>query len=117
MPNSSHDRNGFALVEVIVALTLLTVAVLSLATLGGRLMTVSVAATRRTVATARLTSVTDSLRGTPCRTVSSGSDSTFGVRLTWRVSGGTSTRSMIVTATYSDRTSHTVTTESLIPCD
>ena len=117
MSRSPRSQSGFALVEVIVALSILTVAVFSLATVGGRLMTVGAAATRRTVATARLTSVADSLRAAPCQTVSSGSDSTLGVRVTWRITVGTRTRSMIVTAIYADRTSHTITTESLIPCD
>jgi len=108
---------GFALIEVIVALALLTVAVFSLANTGGRLVGVGVAATLRTRATARLASVSDSLRSVPCLSVASGTDSTVGVRVTWRVSVGNATRAVVVTAAFTDRSTHTLVSESLIPCD
>ncbi len=113
----SRDRRAFALVEVIVAIALLTIAVLSLAATGGRLIGVGVAATRRTLATTRLASVADSLRSVPCRTVVSGTDSTLGVLVTWRVTTGAASRSVLVSAAFADHTAHTLVAESLIPCD
>ncbi|MFN8579492.1 MAG: prepilin-type N-terminal cleavage/methylation domain-containing protein [Gemmatimonadaceae bacterium] len=112
-----RPRSGFALIEVIVALALLTVAVLSLASAGGRLVGVGVAATLRMQATARLASVSDSLRSVPCHAVASGTDSTLGVRLTWRVAAGNASRSVVINAAFTDRTTHTLASESLIPCD
>ncbi|MEP7344568.1 MAG: prepilin-type N-terminal cleavage/methylation domain-containing protein [Gemmatimonadaceae bacterium] len=113
----SRDRRAFALVEVIVALALLTVAVFALAATGGRLIGVGVAATRRTLATARMQSVADSLRSVPCRSLGSGTDSTLGVRVTWSVTAGAASRSVLVSAAFADRTVHTLLAETLIPCD
>jgi Tfp pilus assembly protein PilV len=116
-PRLHRDRRAFALVEVIVALALLSVAVFSLAATGGRLVAVGVSATRRTLATTRLASVTDSLRSVPCRSLGSGTDSTLGVRVNWSVNSGAVSRSVLVSAAFSDRTAHTLRAESLIPCD
>ena len=120
MPNRTRlrrDRRAFALVEVIVALSLLSIAVFSLAATGVRLIAVGVSATRRTLATTQLASVVDSLRSVPCRALVSGTDSTLGVRVTWSVSSGATSRTVIVSAGFRDRTAHTLRAESMIPCD
>ena len=117
IPRPSRDRRAFALVEVIVALALLTVAVFSLAATGQRLIEVGVAANRRTLATTRMISVADSLRSVSCRSLSSGTDSTLGVRITWRVTAGSASRSVLMSAVFADRTMHTLLAESLIPCE
>ncbi|MBV6520736.1 MAG: hypothetical protein MNPFHGCM_00854 [Gemmatimonadaceae bacterium] len=80
-------------------------------------MALGVATARRTQATARLASIADSLRSVSCLTLTSGTDSTAGVRVDWRIARGNVSRSMILSATFADRTSHTLVTESLVPCD
>lgn len=76
-----------------------------------------VAAARRTLATTRLASVTDSLRSVPCRSLASGADSTLGVHVRWIVTPGAASQSVLASAVFTDHRIHLHTAESLLPCD
>ncbi|MFN8570939.1 MAG: hypothetical protein U0132_02710 [Gemmatimonadaceae bacterium] len=110
-------RAGFALAELIVALTVLVIAVLSLAAVGGRLLALGQAAMTRYVAASATASLMDSLRAVPCHGIAPGSSNSPGTQTTWSVAAGTSSRTVRVTTTFTDRTVHTFQVEGAIPCE
>ncbi|MFN8581762.1 MAG: prepilin-type N-terminal cleavage/methylation domain-containing protein [Gemmatimonadaceae bacterium] len=118
MPSDSRNtRRGVTLVEVIVALVILLSGVLSLAATGVRLQALGASARQRMVATARATSVLDSLRSVSCRSVVSGADSALGVRVSWVVQSWPASRHVSVRADFSDHTSHTIVVDGAFPCE
>lgn len=113
----AHAHPGFALTEVIVAISLLIVAVLALAATGTRLMSFGDAAARRMAAVARVRAVTDSLLAAACPGLVSGADSSGGVLVTWRVTPGAASRTVLVSAAFVDHATHQLQLEGAVPCD
>lgn len=112
-----RPRRGLTVVEVLTAILLLTIAVLGLAATSGHLVALETATGIRTLATARLMAVTDSLRAAGCARLVSGADSSSAVRVIWTVTAGTRTRSVHTRATFNDRRSHTIATEGMVACE
>lgn len=116
-PKARARRCGFSLAELIVAITVLVIAVLSLAAVSARLLALGHSAMGRNVAATVTASLMDSLRAVPCHHIASGSSAGPGTRTTWTVSVGTSSRTVRVTTTFTDRTVHTMQAEGSIPCE
>ena len=96
------DRRGFTIVEVLIAVIVLSVALLGL--LGTTAMTIRVLGeSDRTVTAAYYaTQQLERLEALGCDAVSGGSDTQQGVSLTWTVGGATTdrTRNVLLIASY-----------------
>ena len=115
---SSHAPPGFTLVEVVVALVLLAIAALGVAST--TTFVARLAATGRALALASnaTASVVDSLRGAPCTTLGAGSASTPAGTVRWTTTPFGTTRHVRATLTpLSVRVRAPLVEEVIVPCD
>ncbi|GAC1691018.1 MAG: hypothetical protein NVS9B3_09590 [Gemmatimonadaceae bacterium] len=91
---------GFTLVEALVAIIVLAIGVLGLAASAGTVLRLTGGAATQTLAASIASSRLDSLRGMPCPSVVSGSDTSQGVAATWTGSGGGKSRYVAWTVSY-----------------
>lgn len=111
-------RRGFTLVEVVVAVVLLAIASLGVAST--TMFVARLAATARALAlAARATAdIVDSLRGTPCASLGAGSAGTPAGNVQWTASAAGSTRHVRAVLTpLSTRVRAPLVEEVIVPCD
>ncbi|HEX4936157.1 MAG TPA: prepilin-type N-terminal cleavage/methylation domain-containing protein [Gemmatimonadaceae bacterium] len=113
-----HGPRGFSLAEVVVAIVLLAIAALGVAstsTVVARLAATSRAVALATRETAR---VVDSLRAIPCRALGAGSATTAAGVVHWSVAAPIGTRRVhAVLAPASPRVPRAVVEAAIVPCD
>jgi type IV pilus modification protein PilV len=113
----SSRRLGFTLVEVIVAMTLLSVGILALAGLSATVMRNLNGAAQQTIAATLGQSRLEQLRSFNCATLSNGSATRRGMSEIWKVSAGTRSVTAFVTVSYFDgRGKRQHTYRTIIPC-
>lgn len=117
-PHSPRPRLGFSLAEVLVAIVLLAIAALgvaSSATFVARLAATTRALALATRETAR---VVDSLRALPCGSLTAGSTATSAGTVRWSVAAPIATRRIQATLTpASARVTQVVAEEVIVPCE
>ena len=96
-------RGGFTLIEVIVAIVVLSIGVLGLAGTASYVMTQMMGAREQTVAANMATAVMDSLSASPCSSLVGGTKTRRGVTVTWVVAESLRTRWVHETVTYKPR--------------
>ena len=116
-PTASSARQGMTLVELIVAMTIIGVALLALAgsaTLVTRLMG---GGTRQALAASVVQTRLEKLRSVNCASVTSGADTVRGVIATWTSTTITRGRSITLTVRYPmQRGNRTQTYRTILPC-
>lgn len=116
--SSSLDRDGFTLVEVVVALVLLATAALNVAATSTYLARLAASARAVALATRVTAQVVDSLRAVPCASLAAGSASTAAGMVRWTVATTPGTRDICAMLTpNSPRVRQPVVEEALLPCD
>lgn len=113
-------RGGMTLIEVVVAVTLLAIGLLSVAGLGITALKTTRGGTHQTVAAAVAQSRFDSLSSLPCRTLAvsgptTGTATIRGVVERWRVVDGFNVKRLTDSLTVPGRTDPLVY-QSVIPC-
>jgi len=111
-------ERGFSLVEVVVAILILTVGVLGLAASAGTITRLTAEGGRTGGAAAVAETRFEVLRGTPCASLASGSATSGKFTETWRVTSVTTLlKTVTVTVSYpSGRTTRTASYTSQISC-
>jgi type IV pilus assembly protein PilV len=99
MPNA-RSRDGFTIVELLVALMIFAVGMLGLAATAGSVTKMMGGAKRRVIAANVAQSRLERLRSSPCSTLASGVDTTRGVISAWTVSTVTRGKSVTETVTF-----------------
>ena len=122
----SSPKAGFTIVEVLIAITMLSLGILALASTSGSVTRMMNFARQKTNATAIAQSVLDSLRyraaatSPKCTALATGSHATpvkTGFTTSWTVATSGDTRNITVTVTYSDgRANKTETVTSTLFC-
>ena len=104
-PNASRmqARDGFTLVELLVALMIFAVGMLGLAATAGSVTRMMGGAKRQVLAATVAQSRLERLRSSPCASITGGSDTTRGIVNKWTVSAVT--RGVNITDTVSFKTS------------
>lgn len=111
-------RPGFTLVEVVVALALLAIAALGVASTATFVARLAATARALALATRASANIVDSLRSVPCATLGTGSASTAAGTVHWSTSGAGSTRHVRAVLTpLSARVHAPVVEEVIVPCD
>jgi prepilin-type N-terminal cleavage/methylation domain-containing protein len=111
-------RRGFSLVEVVVAVVLLSVAALGVASSATFVARLAATARALALATRSTAQVVDSLRAVPCATLGAGAASTAAGTVRWSVAAPLGVRQLraVLTPT-SPRVARPVVEEALVPCD
>ena len=94
-PSGAVARDGFTIVELLVAMMMFAVGMLALASTAASVTKMMGGAKRMTIATQVAQSRIERLRSSPCATLASGADTVRGVISSWTVVRGT--RSVAVT--------------------
>ena len=102
---AAGNRRGFTIVELIVAIMILTVGLLSLASTAGSMTRIMASSSVQTVAAQVVQSRIDSLSSLDCRTLAtagpvSGSTTVRGVTEKWTVSDGANVKWVTDSVTY-----------------
>ena len=119
-PNASgmQARDGFTIVELLVALMIFAVGMLGLAATAGSVTRMMGGARRQVIAATVAQTRLERLRSSPCNSITSGTETTRGVTSTWTVSPVT--RGVNITERVSFQTSkagvRTRTYMTTIPC-
>jgi len=111
-PIRRAPRRGFTLVEVIVAIVVLSIGVLGLAGTASYVMTQMTGAREQTLAANRATAVMDSLSASPCSSLVGGTTTRRGVTVTWTVAESLRTRWVHQTVQYKPKRGPTKTAKS-----
>ena len=115
--SSKRARAGFTLVELIIAIVILVVGVLGLASTAAVVMRQITGSSMQTRAAMMAQSRLETLRSQPCANMVAGTATTGGVTETWRfvVNGRTATITDVITWAE-NRVNRTVTFTSERPC-
>ena len=112
-----NPRRGFTLVELLVAIVLLSVGALALASLSAVVMRNINGAAQQTIAATIAQARLEQLRGLPCTQLESGSADTRGMDESWKVIPETRTVTVVLTVNYDDgRRNRLNIHETIIPC-
>ena len=112
-----RSREGFTLVEVIVAMLIFTVGLLAMASTAGVVVKQMGDSSRMTVASAVARSRIEQLRLAPCATGMSGSATTRGVSEAWRLTPMTRSSRIDVTVSFMTKNgTRTQSYRSMVPC-
>jgi prepilin-type N-terminal cleavage/methylation domain-containing protein len=113
-----HARSGLTLPEVLIAVLLFAVGILGMASTATFIIAQAGDAGALTQATYFTATRLDSLRATPCASLTSGSASFATGALRWSVTPAPRSRSVQATLTLARRgTTRTTTIDLLLPCD
>lgn len=94
-------RGGFTLVELMVAMLVLTVGILGLASTAGVVTRMMSGGVRQTIASSVVQTRFELLRNQPCASLFSGSDTTRGIREKWTVlAAGRNFRQVVDTVVF-----------------
>jgi prepilin-type N-terminal cleavage/methylation domain-containing protein len=115
---SRRARRAFSLTEVVVAITLLAIGALGVASTTAFTARLTSTAVASDLATRAVADLVDSLRSTPCASLSGGSRaSAIGV-VTWRITRWPSVARLdVVLAPSSPRVTSSRTAETLVACE
>jgi prepilin-type N-terminal cleavage/methylation domain-containing protein len=114
----SHTRAAFTLPEVLLSVLLFSIGILGVASTATLIITQAGDAAALTDAAYFTSTRLDSLRATPCASLTSGSASLAAGALTWAVTPAPRSRSVQATLTLARRgTTRTTTIDLLLPCD
>ncbi len=96
-----HHRTGFTLVELIVAMLMLTIGLLGLAGVGAVVLKQMKGGTYQTIAASIAQSRFEQFEGDPCASIASGSATVRGMTETWTASSlGLRAKAVQVTVTF-----------------
>jgi type IV pilus modification protein PilV len=110
-------RRGFTLVELIIAIIILVVGVLGLASTAAVVMRQITASSMQTRAAMMAQSRLEQLRSVPCANMANGNAASKGVTETWRVTVNARTATIVNVVTWTERrTPRSVTFTSERPC-
>ena len=113
----AKPRRGFTLVELLVAIVLLSVGALALASLSAVVMRNINGAAQQTIAATIAQARLERLRGLSCTKLESGSADTRGMDESWKVIPETRTVTVVLTVNYDDgRRNRLHIHETIIPC-
>jgi type IV pilus modification protein PilV len=116
-PRRGKLRRGFTLVELLVAIVLLSVGALALASLSAVVMRNVNGAAQQTIAATIAQARLERLRGLPCTQLESGEADTRGMYESWKVMTGTRSITVSLSVGYSDgRRDRVNIHETIIPC-
>lgn len=117
-PRAARPRRGFSLVETVVALLLLAIAALGVASVSTFVARLAATARALALATRETAHVVDSLRAAPCTALGAGTASTSAGLVRWTVAAPAGTRRVqaVLTPT-SPRVRTPVVEEAIIPCE
>ncbi len=114
-------RDGFTIIELIVAIVILVVGVLGLAGTAGMVSRMVGGAAQQTIAANVASSRFEKLRSVPCANVTSGTATTRGMAEKWTTTVSPSNANLysvtdVVTYTAAGGRSRTLTFQSYVPC-
>lgn len=110
-------QRGFTLVELIIAIVILVVGVLGLASTAAVVMKQITASSMQTRAAMMGQSRLEQLRSVPCANMAAGTATSNGVTETWRVTVNARTATLVNVVTWSERqVARSVTFTSERPC-
>ncbi len=111
-------RAGFSLVEVVVAIVLLAIAALGVASSATFVARLAATARALALATRSTAQVVDSLRSRPCASLGAGSSGTPAGTVRWSIATAPGTRRLRADLTpNSSRVAAPVVEEVIVPCD
>jgi type IV pilus assembly protein PilV len=114
---SKRARRGFTLVELIIAIVILVVGVLGLASTAAVVMKQITASSMQTRAAMMADSRLEQLRSVPCAQMAAGTATVNGVTETWRVTVNARTATLVDVVTWAERrVTRSVTFTSERPC-
>ena len=114
---SKRARHGFTLVELIIAIVILVVGVLGLASTAAVVMKQITASSMQTRAAMTAQSRLERLRSIPCAQMAAGTATSNGVTETWRVTVNARTATLVDVVTWAERrVNRSVTFTSERPC-
>lgn len=118
---SGSARNGFTLIELVVAIMILVVGVLGLAGTAGMVSRMTGGAAQQTIAASVASSRFEQLRSVPCAQVTAGTGTTRNMAEKWttQVNPGNANLYSVtdsITYTAAGGRSRTLTFESYVPC-
>ena len=114
---SKRARRGFTLVELIIAIVILVVGVLGLASTAAVVMQQITASSMQTRAAMMGQSRLERLRSFPCANMTAGTATSNGITETWRVTLNARTATLVNVVTWSERrVARSVTFTSERPC-
>ena len=96
-------RQGFTLVELIIAIIILVVGVLGLASTAAVVMRQITASSMQTRAAMMAQSRLEQLRSVPCANMANGNATSNGVTETWRVTVNARTATLVTVVTWTER--------------
>jgi prepilin-type N-terminal cleavage/methylation domain-containing protein len=111
-------RRGFTLIEMIIAIIVMSIGVMGLASTASYVAQQMGGGNAQTIAAALSTKVTDSLSARKCTSLVDGTQTKRGVTVAWTVTSASRTRSVVQTVTYRPKrgTTKTVTYRMVIQC-
>ena len=110
-------KRGFTLVELIIAIIILVVGVLGLASTAAVVMRQITASSMQTRAAMRGQSRLEALRSMPCANMVNGTATSAGITETWRVTVNARTATMVNVVTWTEnKVTRSVTFTSERPC-
>ena len=104
-----RPRRGFTLIEMIIAIIVMTIGIMGLASTAGYVAQQMGSGNMQTVAAALSTKVADSLSSRKCTSLVAGSQTKRGVTVAWTVTTATRTRTVDQTVTYKPKRGSTKT--------
>lgn len=115
-------RDGFTIIELIVAIMILVVGVLGLAGTAGMVSRMTGGAAQQTIAANVASSRFEMLRSVPCAQVTSGTATTRGMAEKWTTTVSPSNANLytvkdVITYTAAGGRSRTLTFQSYVPCN
>ncbi len=118
---SAHTKEtGFTLVEVMVAMLILTIGVLGLAASSSTIVRMSSSGSRSAESASLANARLDILRMTPCATLGAGTEANGGYTLTWRVTTNATfslLRDVLLVVSYNEPgASRNATYETQVSC-
>ena len=116
---SRTPRRGFTLIEMIIAIIVMSIGVMGLAGTASYVATQMGGANAQTIAAGLATKVSDSLSARRCTALIDGSQTVRGVRVAWTVADSSRTRWITETVQYKTKRgpSKTVTYTAVIQCN
>ncbi len=110
-------QRGFSLVEVVVAILVLTIGILGLAASAGQVTKMTGWGQRYGGSAVVAASQLEQLRATPCTSLANGNTTSGRYAVTWTITANGTLRDMVVTVTYNNgRATRTDTFESFRSC-
>ena len=113
-----RSRRGFTLIEMIIAIIVMTIGIMGLASTAGYVAQQMGSGNMQTVAAALSAKVADSLSARKCTSLVAGNQTKRGVTISWTVTTASRTRTVDQTVTYKQRrgSNKTVNYRMVVQC-